>query len=206
MSEIYAIPQAGSTWQHRDGDVYTVIDCTSQPDAEKADKFPMTVFYRGPDGRKWARTLDSWRASFTFVAAAQERYPVKRILEHAEYLAAGTERFMDCAHELIAATQAVEEADDADEAEKAEVRLTDARESFSEALRSSRSDVHEFRKRAERFTPEMAPGTELDGALFRFWTRMAAEKPARVAMALIHCITPEDYRDSLTRLMESSKA
>lgn len=126
MSEIYAIPQAGSTWQHRDGTEYVVIDCTSQPDAEKADRFPMTVFYRGPDGRKWARTLDSWRASFV---------------------------------------------------------LTDIVDA-------------EF----------IEPGTENDGALFRFWIRMAAEKPGRVASALIHCIRPEDYRDSLTRLMESSKA
>jgi hypothetical protein len=206
MSELYRLPTPGSTWQHRGGDEYTVIGLTSEPDAEKADKFPRTVFYRGPDGRQWTRTLESWRASFTFVREAADAYPTKRILEHAEYLAAGTERFIDCAHELIGATLAVEEADDKDAADKAEERLTDARESFSEALKSSRSDIHEFRKRAARYTPALERGAELDGALFRYWIAEAAARPARVATALVHCITPDDYRDTLARLMENDRA
>jgi integrase len=117
MSELYRLPTPGSTWKHRGGDEYTVIGLTSEPDAEKADKFPRTVFYRGPDGRQWTRTLESWRASFTFVR---------------------------------------EGADDA--------------------------------------------------ALFRYWIKEAAARPARVATALVNCITPDDYRHTLTRLMERDRA
>jgi hypothetical protein len=206
VSELQRLPTPGSTWKHRGGDEYIVIGLTSEPDAEKAEKFPRTVFYRGPDGRQWTRTLESWRGSFTFVREAADAYPTTRILEHAEYLAAGTDRFMDCACELIDATLAVEEADDKDAADKAEERLTDARESFSEALKSSRSDIHEFRKRAARYTPALERGAELDGALFRYWIEQAASRPARIATALVHCITAADYRDTLMSLMQRDSA
>jgi hypothetical protein len=58
-------PAPGEVWLHRKGAEYTVIDVTSKPDPEKAEKFPVTVFYRGPDGRKWPRELTSWMKSFT---------------------------------------------------------------------------------------------------------------------------------------------
>lgn len=61
------LPKPGSVWRHHSGTEYTVIDVTDEPDAEKADKFPVTVFYRGPDGRKWPRKLPSFLASFTHV-------------------------------------------------------------------------------------------------------------------------------------------
>ena len=59
------LPQKGQVWLDRSGDRYTVVGMTSGPDAGKADIFPRAVFYRGPDGREWARTLDSWNESFT---------------------------------------------------------------------------------------------------------------------------------------------
>jgi hypothetical protein len=58
-------PEEGEVWLHRKGDRYTVIGTTDAPDAEKADKFPRVVFYRGPDGRKWSRPLLSFLESFT---------------------------------------------------------------------------------------------------------------------------------------------
>jgi hypothetical protein len=61
------VPEVGSIWQHRKGDYYTVRGMTSQPDPEKADKFPRTVFYQGPDGRRWTRTLESWMDSFKLI-------------------------------------------------------------------------------------------------------------------------------------------
>lgn len=59
------MPKVGETWLHRKGERYTVLGVTSVPEAEKAEKFPRTVFYRGPDGRRWTRTLESWNESFT---------------------------------------------------------------------------------------------------------------------------------------------
>jgi hypothetical protein len=58
-------PAEGSLWKHRKGDIYTVLGVTSEPGEDKADKFPVSVFYLGPDGRKWTRTLLSWQESFT---------------------------------------------------------------------------------------------------------------------------------------------
>lgn len=58
-------PEEGEVWLHRTGDRYTVIGVTDAPDAEKADKFPRVVFYRGPDGRKRSRPLLSFLESFT---------------------------------------------------------------------------------------------------------------------------------------------
>lgn len=63
-------PGVGEVWKHHKGDRYTVLGVTSKPDAEKAEKFPRTVFYRGPDGRQWTRPLTSWTESFTFESAA----------------------------------------------------------------------------------------------------------------------------------------
>ena len=61
------VPEVGSIWKHRKGDYYTVRGMTSQPDPEKADKFPRTVFYQGADGRRWTRTLESWMESFKLI-------------------------------------------------------------------------------------------------------------------------------------------
>jgi hypothetical protein len=57
-------PPEGSRWRHRKGAVYTVLGVTSDPEPEKAGKFPVTVFYEGPGGFRWARTLESWHRSF----------------------------------------------------------------------------------------------------------------------------------------------
>lgn len=66
------IPKEGDCWQHRKGDYYQVLGLTDEPDPEKADKHPRTVFYQGPDGRKWARTLTSWYESFDFFISATQ--------------------------------------------------------------------------------------------------------------------------------------
>lgn len=119
MSELTPIPQPGDVYRHDSSGIeYTVIGVTSEPNAEKADKFPRTVFYRSESGHQWTRTLESWRGAFAFV---------------------------------------------------------------------------------RRATPD-------DGALFRYWIKEAATRPARVATALVNCITPDDYRDTLTRLMENDRA
>jgi len=67
MNEVRPRPAAGQQWKHRKGHVYTVIGVTNEPSEEKAHKFPVTVFYRAPDGRVWSRKLDSWMRSFTLI-------------------------------------------------------------------------------------------------------------------------------------------
>jgi hypothetical protein len=58
------LPEPNTLWQHRKGTFYVVIDVTSQPEPDKADKFPRTVFYKDSIGQQWCRTLDSWYESF----------------------------------------------------------------------------------------------------------------------------------------------
>lgn len=70
MSDLKPCPKLGDVWRHRKGDHYTVLGITSEPDAEKTDKHPRTVFYQGPDGRRWTRTLASWMESLTLESAA----------------------------------------------------------------------------------------------------------------------------------------
>lgn len=58
------IPAPRSVWQHRDGDIYTVEmlanEHTSQP-----ERYPVTVVYRGQDGKVWSRRLVDWHGSMT---------------------------------------------------------------------------------------------------------------------------------------------
>lgn len=68
MTQIRPLPVAGQRWLHRKGDVYTVVHVTSEPEDHKAHEFPVTVIYRGPDGRTWPRTLESFLKSFTLIA------------------------------------------------------------------------------------------------------------------------------------------
>src|ERR1700676_402902 len=64
MSEIRLRPQVGQFWKHRKEATYQVLGITSEPDEDRADKHPVTVFYQGSDGRRWTRTLDSWLRNF----------------------------------------------------------------------------------------------------------------------------------------------
>lgn len=67
----FDLPEPGSVWRHKNGTLYTVLSVTTAPDEAKADEFPVTVVYMGPDGRKWPRTLPRWFASMTLVATAE---------------------------------------------------------------------------------------------------------------------------------------
>lgn len=46
---------------------------------------------------------------------------------------------------------------------------------------------------------------ELDGVLFRFWIRMAADQPGATAIALMACTTADDYRQALRKLAKQLK-
>lgn len=65
------LPEFNETWLHeKSGAYYKVLGITSKPDPEKATKHPQSVYYEGPDGRRWVRTLSSWFQSFTPFAPA----------------------------------------------------------------------------------------------------------------------------------------
>lgn len=61
------LPKPRSIWRHHSGTEYTVIDLTSEPDEERAKKFPVMVFYRAPNNQKWARTLSDFLENFQHV-------------------------------------------------------------------------------------------------------------------------------------------
>ena len=68
MNEVRKRPEKGQVWKHRKGALYTVEGVTSTPDEDRAEKFPVTIFYRDEQGRLWSRTLVSWFGSFEFFA------------------------------------------------------------------------------------------------------------------------------------------
>lgn len=45
----------------------------------------------------------------------------------------------------------------------------------------------------------------IDAALFRFWIRMATDKPSKVASAIAHCTSPDEYRAALTSLASKER-
>lgn len=52
---------------------------------------------------------------------------------------------------------------------------------------------------------DVAPQMPDDGALFRYWCEEASYRPSRVAKALTHCLTPDEYRKALLGLMMTDK-
>jgi hypothetical protein len=94
-------PVEGQVWRHRSGKDYTVLGVTSVPDDARAAKFPHSVFYRGPDGRKWARALTSWHESFTLVPQHAE-VPECNGSHDAGQVAAGDAECTACAGEQSA--------------------------------------------------------------------------------------------------------
>ncbi|MBN3839300.1 hypothetical protein [Burkholderia sp. Ac-20349] len=174
MSELIPIPQAGAEYLHRNGNTYTVLLVTSEPDdGERAEKFPRTVVYRAPDGRVWSRSLERFRTSMALTKAAPTFYGKSTPADMLQFLSDRLIHFYG---------------------ENANLDYHHAARAHALAIRGVPADEvvdAEF----------IAPGTERDGALFRFWIQMAAEKPATVAKALANCVTAHDYRDSLSRLM-----
>jgi hypothetical protein len=54
-------PKIGTIWQHKNGNVYTVIAVANV--AFLTMNYPPTIVYIGENGNTWARTLDSWHES-----------------------------------------------------------------------------------------------------------------------------------------------
>lgn len=58
----YADLIPGTLWQHKNGNIYTILMLANEPDEER---YPLTVVYGGSNGKTWARRADDWHRSMT---------------------------------------------------------------------------------------------------------------------------------------------
>lgn len=66
------IPEIGSQWRHRNGNVYTVESITNES-TERTGQYPVTVVYRGENEKLWSRPAHDWHRSMTLESAPDER-------------------------------------------------------------------------------------------------------------------------------------
>ena len=57
-------PGVGSPWIHTNGNRYTVLMLTNEH-TEHPDRYPVTVVYKGENGRIWSKSLADWYQSMT---------------------------------------------------------------------------------------------------------------------------------------------
>lgn len=69
--ELAEIPEIGSQWRHRNGNVYTVESITNG-ETERPGQYPVTVVYRGGNGKLWSRPAHDWHRSMTLESAPEE--------------------------------------------------------------------------------------------------------------------------------------
>ncbi len=65
------IPEIGSQWRHRNGNVYTVESITNES-TERPGQYPVTVVYRGENEKLWSRPARDWHRSMTFESAPEQ--------------------------------------------------------------------------------------------------------------------------------------
>lgn len=56
-------PEEGSTWRHTNGNLYTVLYLANELDTPQ---YPLTVVYRGENGKVWTRRADDWHRSMSY--------------------------------------------------------------------------------------------------------------------------------------------
>ena len=64
------LPKAGETYRHNNGSLYRV-DLVANVDSDRPG-YPVTVCYRGEDGRAWSKTLGEFLAKMTRVESGTE--------------------------------------------------------------------------------------------------------------------------------------
>lgn len=57
-------PEPGSVWSHRNGNVYEVLFLTNVTDSYDVH-YPLTVVYKGANGKTWSRVAADWHRSMT---------------------------------------------------------------------------------------------------------------------------------------------
>lgn len=70
-TELISRPTLGSRWQHRNGNFYTVEGYSNG--SGLSDKHPLTIHYRGDNGKPWSRALSQWHTSMTLVPVDRSR-------------------------------------------------------------------------------------------------------------------------------------
>ena len=60
-----ALSMIGKTYQHYNGAKYKVIDVVNIGEPDKRDKHPITIIYKGDNGKRWSREFNDWARSFT---------------------------------------------------------------------------------------------------------------------------------------------
>lgn len=63
-------PVIGSSWRHRNGNIYEVTGYTNLH-SENTDRYPIMIIYRGNNGLVWSRQLSDWYRSFSPVEMPQ---------------------------------------------------------------------------------------------------------------------------------------
>lgn len=60
-------PEEGSKWRHHSGRIYTVLFLTNNEGEGQKDGYPVTVVYRGDNGRRWSGPLSDWHRRMTLL-------------------------------------------------------------------------------------------------------------------------------------------
>lgn len=66
-------PKIGSTWEHRNGNIYRVMMFTNRAN-ERQDEYPTTITYMNVDNQElYSRRLDDWERSMTWLGDVTPR-------------------------------------------------------------------------------------------------------------------------------------
>jgi hypothetical protein len=68
------IPEAGSTWKHKNGKIYTVVCVGNHPDIidqGREEEYPVMVLYKTWNGGIHGRLLPRWHPSMTEVTVKE---------------------------------------------------------------------------------------------------------------------------------------
>jgi hypothetical protein len=57
------VPGLNTWWKHSSGRLYQVYDVTNLY-SDRPEKFPVSISYRGENGKTWSRKLSDWHRSF----------------------------------------------------------------------------------------------------------------------------------------------
>lgn len=70
------VPGINTWWKHSSGRLYQVYDVTNLA-SDRPGKFPVSVSYRGQNGKTWSRRLDDWHRSFVATDAPKPNFGEK---------------------------------------------------------------------------------------------------------------------------------
>lgn len=60
------LPNPGSKWQHTNGNLYKVLHIANKY-TTRSEEYPVTIVYKGANGRIWSRPFSRWHKSMTEV-------------------------------------------------------------------------------------------------------------------------------------------